>query len=163
MHHKNWSAICKIANPLFRLAVAMMDEPQPLAKLAIGFPELFSDEPEREGPFPVSVIRNLQERLSTEEWGTECAMVDRELNWGKAMRHLSIPEIYFDEGKVPNDIIQQLMGQTIACGMKVVYNGIDMVVTQCNVAWTFGKMFGEEELKEVYLGISPAKFFDFNA
>ena len=56
--YRNWHAICAITDPHLKLCVSLTKDESLLAKLALGFPELFTEEkPEHEGPWPLSVLR----------------------------------------------------------------------------------------------------------
>ena len=66
--YKNWIEICKIGNPYFRLSIASSTDQSFLKKVALGFPELFTEtKPEREGPFPLSYLRDFADRWDTQE------------------------------------------------------------------------------------------------
>lgn len=57
MTYKNWKAISQITNQLFRMAISMLDLKSRYADAIVnGLPQYFQDEPDTEGPVPLSAI-----------------------------------------------------------------------------------------------------------
>jgi hypothetical protein len=76
--YRNWPAICALSNHHLMLFAATANEEE-RAKLALGYPELFTEEkPEQDGPWPLSVIRRVLVEKKTEEDGVH-EILEREL------------------------------------------------------------------------------------
>ena len=65
---KNWSAICRERNVLLRLLLGTVTDVPLLRRLRVAFPECFQDTPpERSGPFPLPMIREIADRWAARE------------------------------------------------------------------------------------------------
>lgn len=74
--YKNWPAICEIENALLRMLVATSEDESVNAKLAAGFPELYSDT-KTKPKIPFSALKTkARESLADEE---NCVMMDEVL------------------------------------------------------------------------------------
>ncbi len=68
MIYKNWLGICQVTNVHFRIALCYARGEEFLARLALGFPELFTNiQPEHPGPFPLSYLREVADAYKAKE------------------------------------------------------------------------------------------------
>lgn len=97
---KNWMAICKVKDPHVMAALAWVDLESDFAKkLALGFPECFSDH-EVDSVVPISVLREYADRKALREEGH--AADDMLQSYG-AIKHFNIPFAEFTTD--PNDSV----------------------------------------------------------
>jgi len=139
MPNKNWQAICKIADPNFRLLLATTKDPYILAGLEVGFPELFS---EREVPLrvPASALREAARQWSRGYNNEDTYLEeDGEICWTHILDRFAIPILLdatsSDYGgvNIPKDMAQQLVGQRYEAGLSVTYRGMCCLVIDLGI------------------------------
>jgi hypothetical protein len=172
---RNWNQICKIDDLNLRLALALIQDQNLLEGLRRGFPHCFSSKPTKQPLVPASVlrVRARQESVKEDSSYSDLQRVwDEEMRWYNfgILHEFGIPEgprwSAEDGETVPIQIRKQLIGQTIGCGMKVVWQGEEYLASYLyDIPETeLGKTFREEHVDLVtILHLIPAKFVDLNA
>ena len=162
--YKNWPEICRIKDELLRLLVATTKDAYVLDGLEKGFPKLFSVE-ETKPRVPASAIREAARVRSREENNSgEYEERDAEFSWNTVLRDFNIPLIFVHGyGAVPNELLQQLVGQRFEAGMKISYRDIPCLVA-C-ISEYAGKLHEiiTEMPESEFLMLAPAEFIDMDA
>jgi hypothetical protein len=120
MPFKNWPAICEIQNPLMRAWISYEEKEETLLRAQLGFPHLFTDEPEegKTGPFPLSYLRRLMKQHdSKEEHEESCEWDDEDGNCPDCARYsrlpdLPIPHIKLRIEEIPEEVMVQIRDRT---------------------------------------------------
>ncbi|MBT3817127.1 MAG: hypothetical protein HOG08_02155, partial [Candidatus Magasanikbacteria bacterium] len=148
MPKRNWVAITQLQDDRTRVAVSLATDPEILAYYAHGFPHLFT-EGDDEGPLhiPLSALMQAAFEHSQKEYPdpkpSNLWELDSNFSLSAAVEvnpALNIPSAYewHCEGsvevapRVPEEIMQQFVGQKSQAGIVIVYRGKKYLVCTIN-------------------------------
>lgn len=102
-YHKNWPVICQIRDPLFQMAVALLDLTTQFGQeIARSLPSYFTDE-QVNGPYPLSMLMEISYQWGLENEPDEPLYFHRyDLEHTGTFERFSIPTFWYD--KTPNEI-----------------------------------------------------------
>lgn len=163
--YKNWQEICRVKDELLRLLVATTNDAYILAGLEKGFPELFCAEAS-ELRVPASALRERARAYSRREWNDSYIEFDVELDWYHVLDEFNIPTALawgYDMGRVPRELLEQLVGQRFEAGLTIIYKGVRCLVV--SIDDHAGRLHEVIEIapETEYLILAPADCFDLNS
>ena len=173
---RNWKQICKITDLNLRLALALITDEALLEGLRRGFPKCFSRKRTKDPCVSASVIKERAYQAAVEEESSyvNSHRFDQETAWYHVLDEFDIPAgpYWFMDGvPVPPEVREQLIGQVIGSGMKIVWQDQAYIVTffyHSDVGCSnddLGHILAKSEVfvDEMSIGLTPARFIDLNS
>ncbi len=138
MAKRNWAAIAQLQDRYTRIAISLAEDPKLLACYERGFPHLFEEGCD-EGALriPLSAMLEAAGKFIQDFFGVANWLTRRhfQLCFGfqglpsHAHKVAATTKIVFEEGPVPQPLIDQLVGQKAQAGLLIEVDGITYLVT----------------------------------